>query len=70
MASQASSEAEHLLLTENFPLLLANRAKILAHPQPGLAWSPSMYLSLAYISGGGILLSSIFSQCHSHSINI
>jgi len=63
MASQASSEAEHLLLTENFPLLLANRAKILAHPQLGLAWSPSMYLSLAYISGG-ILLCSIVSQCH------
>jgi len=37
MASQASSATEQLLLTENFPLLLANRAKILAHPQPGLA---------------------------------
>jgi len=63
MALTANSAAEHLLLTENFPLLLANRAKILAHPQPGLAWSPSMYLSLAYISGG-ILLCSIVSQCH------
>ena len=55
MASPASCAAEHLLLTENFPLLLANRARILAHPQLGLAWSPSMYLSLAYISGGGML---------------
>jgi hypothetical protein len=52
MASPASSAAERLLLPENFPLLLANRARILARPQPGLAWSPSMYLSLAYISGG------------------
>lgn len=55
MASPANSTDEHLLLTENLPLLLANRAKILAHPQLGLAWSPSMYLSLAYISGGGML---------------
>jgi len=37
MASQASSATEQLLLTENFPLLLANRAKILAYLQPGLA---------------------------------
>jgi len=55
MAPQASNAAEHLILTENFPLLQANRAKILAHPQLGLAWSPSMYLSLAYISGGGMV---------------
>jgi len=48
-------ESDNYLIAEHFPLLLENRQKILSHPQLKRTWSSSIYLSFAYISGGGLV---------------
>jgi len=55
MSIQANNRDEQRLIAENFSLLMKNRGSIRSHSQLGKAWSPAMYLSVAYITGGGLV---------------